>query len=307
MKFSIRYKFAVGLLLIFYLSFNIMNLFISNIIIKNNQKVISNELLSNQKDINIFLKQYFLINGIKANQADFEENGAGIASALALKLNNRIVLYKNDGNILWDTDYNEGKLFLEALSPPVDDKKDLNLAVAGKASYKIVKLDGEYKIIYSEPLYVDNASIGILRYSNDCTELFNSGNDIIFKLKMFMILMFSLLFIFSYLLCTRITIPIIKLNKSTKKMSQGNFDFEVTAKSKDEIGDLSNSFNIMKEKIKVQIETIERNRENLIKIENHRKTFFDNVTHEMKTPITIIDGYADMILTLDSLEEICFF
>ena len=31
-------------------------------------------------------------------------------------------------------------------------------------------------------------------------------------------------------------------------------------------------------------------------LEGHRKTFFDNVTHEMKTPLTIIAGYSQMIL-----------
>ena len=59
---------------------------------------------------------------------------------------------------------------------------------------------------------------------------------------------------------------------------------------------LEENFNIMKGKIKEQIETIQKDRDDLIKLEGHRKVFYDNVTHEMKTPLTIIDGYAQMIL-----------
>ena len=91
-------------------------------------------------------------------------------------------------------------------------------------------------------------------------------------------------------------IPIIKLNKDTQEISNGNFNFDVSVKSNDEIGELAQSFEMMKIKIKNQIDTIKKDRDNLIKSESHRKVFYDNVTHEIKTPLTIIDGYAQMIL-----------
>ncbi len=69
-----------------------------------------------------------------------------------------------------------------------------------------------------------------------------------------MLFMFLILFLFSLLLSTKIIIPIIKLNKSTKEISNGNFDIDVIIESNDEIGELGESFNIMKGKIKDQIE-----------------------------------------------------
>jgi len=51
----------------------------------------------------------------------------------------------------------------------------------------------------------------------------------------------------------------------------------------------------MKEQIKEQIKTIEEEKRKVERLEKSRKDFFDNVTHEMKTPLTAISGYAEMI------------
>lgn len=310
MKFSIRYKFTIGLLLIFCLSFNLMTLFINNIVMKNNEKVISNELLSSQRDLNIYYKQFVMINSIQVSSEDFEKYSSSIGSALSSKLNNRIVLYKKDGSLLLDTDYSNGNMYLnlgniysDVENFIEDDFKDLEFAVKGQSAYKIVKINKTYKVIFSEPLYIDETILGILRYTKDYTELFEAGNTLVLKIKIFMLFIFLILFVFSFLLSTKIIIPIIKLNKNTKEIGNGNFNIDVIIESNDEIGELGESFNIMKRKIKEQIETIEKDRDDLIKLEGHRKVFFDNVTHEMKTPLTIIDGYAQMILDEGNSDE----
>gem|GEM_PF-276501 len=303
MKFSIRYKFTIGFLLIFCLCFTFITIFINNIVMVNNEKVISNELLSSQTDINTYLKQFLMINSIKSNSGEFEKKSSDIGAALSSKLNTRIVLYKKDGSLLLDTDNNNGNMFSDSGKLITDSFMDLKSAVKGQSAYNIVELDKTYKVIFSEPLYIDKTTLGVLRYTVDYTELFQNGNNIVIKLKVFMLFMFFILFIFSILLSTKIIIPIIKLNKSTKEISNGNFNIDVLIESNDEIGELGQSFKIMKGKIKEQIETIKKDRDGLIKLEGHRKVFFDNATHEMKTPLTIIDGYAQMILDECNADE----
>ena len=51
----------------------------------------------------------------------------------------------------------------------------------------------------------------------------------------------------------------------------------------------------MNSKIQQQITTIKSEKEKVETLENSRKQFFDNVTHEIKTPLTAIIGYAEMI------------
>ncbi|WP_026884821.1 HAMP domain-containing protein [Clostridium akagii] len=270
MKFSIRYKFTIGFLLIFCLCFTFITIFINNIVIVNNEKVISNELLSSQTDINTYLKQFLMINSIKSNSGEFEKKSSDIGAALSSKLNTRIVLYKKDGSLLLDTDNSNGNMFSDSGKLITDSFMDLKSAVKGQSAYKIVKLDKTYKVIFSEPLYIDKTTLGVLRYTVDYTELFQNGNNLVIKLKVFMLFMF---FIFSILLSTKIIIPIIKLNKSAKEISNGNFNIDVFIESNDEIGELGQSFKIMKGKIKEQIETIKKDRDGLIKLGGHRKVF----------------------------------
>lgn len=67
-------------------------------------------------------------------------------------------------------------------------------------------------------------------------------------------------------------------------------------KKNDEISILSREFINMKSKIQEQILDIEKEKEKVEKLALSRKIFFDTVTHELKTPLTSIIGYSEMIL-----------
>ncbi|WP_446897374.1 ATP-binding protein [Clostridium sp. LBM24168] len=296
MKVSIRYKFIIGFMVIFCFFFNIMSLFINNIIIKNNEKIISDELENSQKDLNIYFQQFLVLNNIRLNSGNFEKYAINIGAALSSKLNSKIRLYKNDGKLLLNIDYSNVSDYSDVENFRKDDFKDVRFASKGQSAYRIVRINKKYEAVFSQPLYVGKANIGILRYARDYTELFRAGNNLLINIKVCMIFMFSVLFLFLFFLSTKITLPILKLNNITKKMSKGDYNIDITVNSKDEIGELGQSFNMMRKKIKEQIRTIKEDMKDLIKMERHRKSFFDNVTHDMKTPLTIIDGYAQMIL-----------
>ena len=109
------------------------------------------------------------------------------------------------------------------------------------------------------------------------------------------IAIFAAAFLFSYILSRNITIPIVKLTKASTEVTNGNLNIRIGFKRKDEIGKLASNFSKMIEKIKLQISRIEKDRDRLKELNHHRKQFFDNVTHELKTPLTSILGYAEMI------------
>jgi signal transduction histidine kinase len=87
--------------------------------------------------------------------------------------------------------------------------------------------------------------------------------------------------------------PIKRISKASKEVAKGNFDIEVKIKSKDEIGQLTADFNLMTKELK--------------NIDFLRKDFVSNVSHEFKTPITSIKGFAKLIrdgkLSDDQLAE----
>ena len=82
--------------------------------------------------------------------------------------------------------------------------------------------------------------------------------------------------------------PVKKLDASTDKMIAGDYSVRINKYSGDEIGNLARKFNLMAESIEKHVEEIEN--------EGRKKEdFVANFTHELKTPMTTMIGYADMI------------
>lgn len=85
-----------------------------------------------------------------------------------------------------------------------------------------------------------------------------------------------------------LTRPIEKLNEASKKIALGKFNERVNIKSNDEIGELASSFNIMAEEIE--------NRINSLNLSIKQKDdFISGFSHEIKTPMTAIIGYSDLL------------
>ncbi len=98
----------------------------------------------------------------------------------------------------------------------------------------------------------------------------------------------------------RVTGPIIKLAALSERMSNLDFEARYEDSAQDEIGVLGRSMNRLSEKLKETIgELQEANRqlqhdiEEKIQIDEMRKEFIANVSHELKTPIALIQGYAE--------------
>jgi signal transduction histidine kinase len=87
------------------------------------------------------------------------------------------------------------------------------------------------------------------------------------------------------------------LTEATKKFSIGEYNIDVNQKGKDEVAILSREFAMMGNKIKEQIEAINAEKAKVDMMEKSRREFFNSVTHELKTPLTAISGYAQLLLS----------
>lgn len=98
----------------------------------------------------------------------------------------------------------------------------------------------------------------------------------------------------------KFTQPILDLSGIAKRMSDLDFEVKYKVKSKDEIGELGNSINSLSDKLKNTIQELKQANNELVndiqkktEVDEMRKEFLSNVSHELKTPISLIQGYAE--------------
>lgn len=93
-------------------------------------------------------------------------------------------------------------------------------------------------------------------------------------------------FFLSWLLSRIHVSRIRRLREATSLVSAGNYHVSVPSSNFDEIGELANDFNHMVDKINQSMEEIES-------LENRRRQFMADVSHEMRTPLTTISGVIE--------------
>ena len=103
-----------------------------------------------------------------------------------------------------------------------------------------------------------------------------------------------------YFATKRITSPIMSLASLSARMSELDFDARYTGEEENEIGVLGRSMNTLSEKLKDTIgalktanNELQKDIEEKIRVDETRKEFIANVSHELKTPIALIQGYAE--------------
>lgn len=104
-----------------------------------------------------------------------------------------------------------------------------------------------------------------------------------------------LIFLASFYYSKQIAKPLLKINDTTKKIAHLDFTEKIPITSKDEIGDLSENINVLSNKLHSHIGQLEQDIEKERKLENTRKEFISGVSHELKTPLSIMKSCISIL------------
>lgn len=202
-----------------------------------------------------------------------------------------IIPYFRNGRFLKDRLYR----YLLGLSDPETE------VLVRRENFKIEKcLDQVSKSYYLQNwgFFEDNRTMFIMSMPMD------SIRDSVSLSSMFLgyvgVAMMLLGSILTYIVTRKVTAPIRELSALSSRMSELDFEARYTGDSQDELGILGRNMNSLSEKLKQTIGELKTANNELqndiqekIRIDEARKEFIANVSHELKTPIALIQGYAE--------------
>lgn len=220
------------------------------------------------------LEDYFYFNNINEDNINL-----GDLSRFPSFLSNRI----NLNSIIFDLENNPLGVGMISEEIKLDELYEVpeNVDLV-KENKSIVELDKNEnvigKLIYG--VYSKENLIGKMVVIKDYTATFNNDAATKSLIIRLITLMYFILFIGIYFIISKTTKPIETLKNSLRKITEGSYE-KIENKSKDEIGELIETFNFMSTKLK--------------KKDEQEKMLFRNITHELKTPLTSISGYAQIL------------
>lgn len=129
------------------------------------------------------------------------------------------------------------------------------------------------------PLLTDNQPNGMIIVHSTLAQLANVQSDIIRVIYVPFLIMLIISFALLGLISQKIMRPIRHINTVAESYSTGNFEVSMNIKSKDEIGQLAS--------------TLEYMASELSKLDEYRKDFISNISHDFRSPLTSIKGYAE--------------
>ena len=126
-------------------------------------------------------------------------------------------------------------------------------------------------------------------------EVFDKRKELIYNCIYIIAISMIIIAIIAYIISKTLTRPLERMKKEMTKLSKGDYNINLK-EGHDEFGRLAKNFNNMSKELE------KRNNE-LVEYANSKQIFIDNLSHEMNTPLTSIQGYAELMQKANLNEE----
>lgn len=229
--------------------------------------------------LNVPVKYGVLQDGtVEQIASRLETSGDNVSRLLRISDEEKNVLYASDG--------------FEADNVLLDQAKE-NIC-----AYRVIQAEDHYYIQTGRKINALDRML-YLETLRDVSEVFRERAMGYSVYRRMTVLMLAVGVFIMYLIASFLTKPIRLLTKATKEMTAGDYSYRAKKVSNDELGQLTLDFNQMAEALEENIDKLEEEVQ-------AREDFVGAFAHELKTPLTSIIGYADMLRSRKLDEEKSF-
>ncbi len=161
--------------------------------------------------------------------------------------------------------------------------------------YQILKDQGDTWLLFACRSSVGNR-VYYLENIRNISGIYQEREEYYDWYSIVMLVLTGVTAILVFLVTHMLTRSIRGLSRTTRRFSRGDYEVRASEKGRDEISDLARDFNHM-------ADTISEKMDELTMQAKRQEDFTASFAHELKTPLTSIIGYADMLRTMDCTRE----
>lgn len=262
-----------------------------------------------------FLEKYYVMNQQNTLLKGFatideaNESGELYSSDFDVEFDNlcangniTIMIISADRTILRSSVNNTQKMLIEFMDIIFGERQNETTVLLQNENYVIQRqkdkrLDSEYLVLYGT---LSNGNLILMRSAlESIRESVKISNRFLGVVGVFSVIVSAVVIVF---VSRGITMPLLELTDLSKRMTELDFEakYKPRAKRKDEIDELGEHMNEMSRTLERTISELKSANNQLqidiekkTQIDEMRKEFLSNVSHELKTPLALIQGYAE--------------
>lgn len=243
--------------------------------------IVENNIL--QASVEYELLQVINGNGSYSMNDELTKIGSRVASGLSALSSSFYIKYGDD--YAYSYDGHEYKI-IDALFE--------NISVGGK-NYVMTFEEGRHYIYVTSYSTVNDKAFCVVS-KRDISEAYSLMDSQIAFYRMLVLVIVAVGGMLMYGFSVYLTRPLEKLNRITDEIIDGNYDVHMEVRTDDEIGLLTDKFNRMSNSVAEHVDELN----DMI---HRRDQFVADFTHEIKTPMTTIIGYADTMRSIELSRE----
>lgn len=163
-------------------------------------------------------------------------------------------------------------------------------------SFYEVSLDGKYMLIMKKELGIALGQNYDVWHYKDVTDIHNNSKKLFLQGLAAAFLLTGLIAVVLVVVIRLVMKPIYSLKDSADEIAGGNYESRITVRRRDEIGEISENFNRMADKVEEHVKELADTNERQLQL-------MGSLAHELKTPMTAIIGYSDILLKMRLPQE----